>query len=40
MQNVTTKTSIETDKKKHCHAIAKEKYKLKNALFDGQPYLI
>lgn len=32
----TNVISIETDKKKHCHAIAKEKYKLKNALFDGQ----
>ena len=32
----TNVISIETDKKKHCHAIVKEKYKLKNALFDGQ----
>lgn len=32
----TNVISIETDKNKHCHAIAKEKYKLKNALFDGQ----
>ena len=32
----TNVISIEIDKKKHCHAIAKEKYKLKNALFDGQ----
>ena len=32
----TNVISIETDKKKHCHAIAKEKYKLKNTLFDGQ----
>lgn len=32
----TNVVSIETDKKKRCHAITKEKYKLKNALFDGQ----
>ena len=32
----TNVVSIETDKKKRCHAIIKEKYKLKNALFDGQ----
>lgn len=28
--------SIETDENKHCHAIAKENYKLKNTIFDGQ----
>ena len=32
----TNVISIETDKKKRCHAIKKEKYKLKNTLFDGQ----
>lgn len=32
----TNIVSIETDKKKHCHAVAKENYKLKNTLFDGQ----
>lgn len=32
----TNVVSIETDEKKHCHAITKEKYKLKNTLFDGQ----
>ena len=32
----TNVVSIETDEKKRCHAIIKEKYKLKNALFDGQ----
>ena len=32
----TNVVSIETDEKKRCRAIFKEKYKLKNALFDGQ----
>lgn len=32
----TNVVSIETDKKKRCHAITRENYKLKNALFDGQ----
>lgn len=32
----TNVVSIETDDKKHCHAITREKYKLKNTLFDGQ----
>ena len=32
----TNVVSIETDKKKHCRAVTKEKYKLKNTLFDGQ----
>ena len=33
----TTKVvSIETDEKKHCKAITRDNYKLKNTLFDGQ----
>lgn len=32
----TDVVSIETDKKKHCHAITKKDYELKNTLFDGQ----
>ena len=32
----TNVVSIETDEKKQCRAVFKEKYKLKNALFDGQ----
>ena len=28
--------SVETDEQKHCRAIAKENYELKNTLFDGQ----
>ena len=32
----TNVVSIETDKKKHCHAVIKNNYKLKNTLFDGQ----
>ena len=32
----TNVVSIETDKKKHCHAVTKNNYKLKNTLFDGQ----
>lgn len=28
--------SIETDEQKHCHAIPRENYKVKNTLFDGQ----
>lgn len=28
--------SVETDENKHCHAIPKDNYKLKNTLFDGQ----
>ena len=32
----TNVVSIETDKKKQCHAVTKKNYKLKNTLFDGQ----
>ena len=32
----TNVVSIEIDEKKQCHAVSKEKYKLKNTLFDGQ----
>ena len=32
----TNVVSIETDKKKHCHAVTKKDYKLKNTMFDGQ----
>ena len=32
----TNVISIETDESKHCHAISRENYKVKNALFDGQ----
>ena len=32
----TNVVSIETDEKKQCHAVSKERYKLKNTLFDGQ----
>ena len=32
----TTAISIETDDKKHCHAIKKENYKVTNTMFDGQ----
>ena len=32
----TNVISVETDENKHCHAIFKENYQLKNTLFDGQ----
>ena len=32
----TKVVSIETDEKKHCHAIPRDNYKVKNSLFDGQ----
>lgn len=32
----TNVVSIETDKKKHCHAVTKKDYELKNTMFDGQ----
>lgn len=32
----TNVISIETDKKRHCKAIPKDNYKLKNTMFDGQ----
>lgn len=32
----TNVISIETDEHKHCHAITRDNYKLKNTLFDGQ----
>lgn len=32
----TTVVSIETDEEKHCHAIQRQNYKLKNTMFDGQ----
>lgn len=32
----TNVISIETDESKHCHAVKKDNYELKNTLFDGQ----
>lgn len=32
----TNVVSVETDEEKHCHAIPRDNYKVKNTLFDGQ----